>query len=251
MIGILTLTRNNLKLTQRAIWSALRQDVPVTVRAIDNGSRDGSVDWLKAYGWLMDANPDNAGVSAGWNRGLGMFFDEGGYEAVCVIGNDTELAPWCVRALSAYDLPFVTGVAVDDHSQIEQRIVPKLPLQPYPDFSCFLIRRDVWKRVGPFDERMKLYASDCDFHIRAHRMGINLWKACAPFYHERSSTLRNATPEEAAEIQTQANKDRAVFQSIYNCLPGTPEYESIFAQSPTSQTDSSPVASGSSSEIHT
>jgi len=75
---------------------------------------------------------------------------------------------------------------------------------------------------------MKLYASDCDFHIRAHRMGIPLYKAAVPFYHERSSTLRLAPPEEAAEIQAQANRDREVFRSIYNCLPGTKEYEELF-----------------------
>jgi len=75
---------------------------------------------------------------------------------------------------------------------------------------------------------MKLYASDCDFHVRAHRLGVPLYKASVPYYHERSSTLRLASPEERDEINVQANKDRAVFYSLYNCVPGQKEYEELF-----------------------
>jgi GT2 family glycosyltransferase len=226
--AILTLCHNNLHLTQQAIWHAMRQDVPVEVFAIDNGSTDGTVEWLRSCKWLLYNCPENRGVSAGWNQGLKMLFDWADADSVLVIGNDTRLAPWTMRLLLSYNLSFVTGVAVDEISQIEQTMPPQLPLEPHPDFSCFLIRRDIWEAVGPFDERMKHYASDCDFHIRAHRKGINLYKACVPFYHERSSTLRLASPEERMEIQEQANKDRAVFQSMYNCLPGQKEYYDLF-----------------------
>jgi GT2 family glycosyltransferase len=234
MNGILTLTRNNLALTQRAIHSFLRQDIPVVVKAIDNGSTDGTRQWLEAYGWLLRANSSNVGVSAGWNDGILWFF-ENGADNVLVMGNDTCLPPYFYRELLSYDFPFITGVAVENMAQI-QPIPNKCPLDPHPDFSAFCMRRGIWRDVGFFDERMKHYASDCDWHIRAHRKLWKLWKASCEFYHERSSTLRNAKPDDAREIQEQANKDRAMFHSLYNCLPGDQAYEQIFLQNPSSQT---------------
>jgi hypothetical protein len=65
-------------------------------------------------------------------------------------------------------------------------------------------------------------------HVRAHRLGVDLWKANIPFQHERSSTMRLAPPAERDEIAMQAGKDREVFQSIYGCIPGQPGYENLF-----------------------
>lgn len=235
MNAVLTLTRNNLALTKRTIASILSQDIPTIMCAIDNGSTDGSREWLDEDDYLLGASSVNEGVSSGWNRGLGNIFSAAlaGHhnmpveEHVLVIGNDTVLPPWFYRELLSYDQPFVTGIAVDSMDVIKS-LPAKCPLDPHPDFSAFLIRRDCWEKVGPFDERMKLYASDCDFHVRAHRLGIPLSKANLPFYHERSSTLNLASPEERAVIESQANADREVFRSLYGCLPGTAEYENLF-----------------------
>lgn len=229
MNPVLTLCRNNLQLTKRFAGSVLAQDISTRLFFVDNGSSDGTKEWLSAFDGL--AFSQNKGVSYGWNVGLSTLFNQGA-DHVLVCGNDTILASWTYSLLLAYNLGFVTGVAVDDLSQVRQKRPPLLPLEKHPDFSCYLVRRAVWERVGRFDDRMKHYASDTDYHVRAHRLGVDLYKACCPFYHERSSTLRNASPEERAEIQEQANKDRAVFQSIYHCLPGQPEYEALFADKP-------------------
>jgi GT2 family glycosyltransferase len=231
MNGILTLTRNNLKLTQRAIHSFLRQDIPVVVKAIDNGSMDGTFDWLEAYGWCMLGHPENFGVSRGWNDGLKWFFSKGA-ETVLVMGNDTWIPEYFYRTLLFCNLPFITGVAVDNMQQANEK--PEVyPLEPRPDFSAFCVSRECWGKIGPFDERFKNYCGDCDMHIRAHRLGVPLWKAAVPFYHERSSTMRNASAEEHANLQEQANKDRAMFQQLYGCLPGEPAYEQIFNEKQT------------------
>jgi GT2 family glycosyltransferase len=101
------------------------------------------------------------------------------------------------------------------------------PLSPCPDFSAFLITREMWQVVGPFDERMVHYASDNDYHVRACRAGRQLWNAGLHFYHERSSTLRQASAEERAQIEAQANADRAVFKGLYGCNPWDPEYSAL------------------------
>jgi GT2 family glycosyltransferase len=156
-----------------------------------------------------------------------MAIFNGSYSHALVLNNDSILPPWFYSELLSYDAPFVTGVAIDKQPVAKPE---RMPLNPHPDFSAFLIRRDCWLTVGPFDERMKLYASDCDFHLRAHRLGIPLWKANVPYYHVNSQTLKRATPEDRAIIEAQANADRAVFKSIYGCLPGTAEYEALFKE---------------------
>jgi len=223
----LILTRNCLALTKRCVESVRRQDIPVSIHIIDNGSSDGTVPWAYEEGILLDAAPENAGVSAGWNRGLSYVFNNLGKQHCLVVGNDTVLAPWTFSLLLSYQKGFVTGVAVDSMMQIAAPSTQR-GTEPHPDFSCFVITVDTWLKIGQFDERMKHYCSDCDYHLRGFRLGVGLYKACVEFYHERSSTLRLAPPGEQAEIQEQANKDREVFQSIYGCLPGSSEYEDLF-----------------------
>jgi GT2 family glycosyltransferase len=199
------------------------------MQVIDNGSTDET-----SAGWWSPSGCSpvvylgvNCGVSFGWNFGLSGLFDSPHCGHVLVINNDVVLPPWFYRQLLEYDKPFISGVSVDKMEQIEKP-APFDSIHPHPDFSAFLIKREVWEKVGPFDERMKHYASDNDFHVRAHKAGIPLWKANVPFYHERSSTLNRATPEERQEIETQANKDREVFKSKWGVLPWGEGYDALF-----------------------
>jgi GT2 family glycosyltransferase len=226
---VLILAHNNLALTKRCVESVRGQDVPTSIMVIDNGSTDGTPQWFDATDDLDGfCWPENRGVSAGWNYGIRIWFAER-EDASCVlcIGNDTVLPPWFYRELLSYDLPFVTGVATDSMAEIEHPPTERR-VEPHPDFSAFLIRRDCWEKVGPFDETMKLYASDCCYHVRAHALGVPLMKASVAYYHERSSTLRLAPPDEQQAIQEQANRDRQVFREKWGCIPGEAAYEELF-----------------------
>ncbi len=238
MNPVLMLTHNNLELTKLASASVMAQDIRVDLLAVDNGSTDGTQNWLpdnsvarSEYNFNCWRNQDNIGVSAAWNWGLNYYFQipflNGSNDHVLVINNDVILPPWFYRQLLEYDKPFISGVSVDKMEQIAEP-APFGSIHPHPDFSAFLIKREVWEKVGPFDEAMKHYASDNDFHVRAHKAGIPLWKANVPFYHERSSTLRLASPEERAEIEAQANRDRAVFQQKYGVMPWGDGYDELF-----------------------
>jgi hypothetical protein len=76
---------------------------------------------------------------------------------------------------------------------------------------------------------MKLYASDCDYHVRANRLMVPLFKANVPFGHDRSATLKNAPKEEKKALEQQAYEDRERFKELWGCLPGTPEYAALLA----------------------
>jgi GT2 family glycosyltransferase len=227
MNPVLMLTRNNLALTMRAAASVMRQSVRTQLDIFDNGSIDGTRECLftgRTRVFWMDGN---RGVSAGWNVGLTVLFDNAKNTHVLVINNDVVLPVWFYEQLLAYDKPFVSGISVDKMEQIAEP-APMGELHPHPDFSGYLLRREVWDKVGPFDESMKHYASDNDWHVRAHKAGVQLWKANVPFYHERSSTLNLASPQERQEIESQANQDRMVFKSKWGCLPWGPGYDALF-----------------------
>ena len=74
------------------------------------------------------------------------------------------------------------------------------------------------------------YCSDLDYDIRAHRKGIPLLRANVPFYHERSSTLKNASPEDRRAIQLRADEDRRVFKEKWGCEAGGPTFAAMFTQ---------------------
>ena len=229
MNPVLTLTHDNFTMTQRVIQSVKDQDIPTEMMVIDNNSSDGTWQFLLAQGFgrgYSFAYPTNRGVSVGWNDGLSILFNRGA-EHVLVVGNDTWLPKTFYRTLLECNVPFVTGVAVDNYEQANQPPQTS-PLEPHPDFSAFLIRKECYEKVGTFDERMKLYSSDQDYHLRAHRMGVQLWKAPVPYYHERSSTLRNASHEEQCELYEQSHQDRRFFQEKHGVVPGSQEYEALF-----------------------
>ncbi len=232
MNPVLILTHNNLELTKRCVESVRNQDTRTFFYILDNGSADGTAEWLHAEKFLFDRHQlktDNEGVSSGWNQGLRYLFSIIGLgysDHVLVIGNDTVLPPFFYRELLSYPQPFVTGFAVESMDDLKEPTERRT--EPHPDFSAFLIRRECWETVGPFDETMRLYASDCDYHVRAHKLGIEMVKVPVPFYHERSSTLRLAPPDEQREIQEQANKDRQRFRDKWGCIPGEKAYEDLF-----------------------
>lgn len=234
---VVILTRNCLELTKKCVESVRKQDVETYIHIFDNGSTDGTVKWLEQawnapnyqFTWFVDV--ENRGVSFGWNLILGQLFDPKNafdVEHVLVLNNDVVIAGGFYSKLLSYDVAFVSGVSTDSMFDLGPLVVhDDLPLSEGPDFSGFLIRRVAWEKIGPFDERMKLYASDNDYHVRAHRLGIPLLRANVPFYHERSSTLKKASPEEKRKIELQADADRAVFKSIYGCEPWEPGYAEL------------------------
>lgn len=55
--------------------------------------------------------------------------------------------------------------------------------------SYFLVRRELWNRLGGMDERFFVYLEDLDFSLRAHEQGWATWYlAHAKIYHKGGGT---------------------------------------------------------------
>lgn len=227
MIPVLILTHNCLELTIPCVVSVREQNYPSTPFIFDNGSTDGTREWLRYHSISGLGSPTNQGVSVGWNLGLTQLFSNPQVSRVLVLNNDAILPPWFVRELLSYDEEFITGVAID---QMPEEKSERMPLVPHPDFSAFLIHRNVWTNLGAFDERMFAWAGDCDYHARAFAKSISMWKANVPYYHINSQTTRRTNLEEQKFFHERADKDREVFREKWGCLPGTEAYNDLFRE---------------------
>lgn len=249
MIGaILIVAHNNLHLTKRAVHTALDQTVPVHVLVIDNGSTDSTARWLASKrrraldegGSCSVIVPDTyLSLAACWNLGLRTFFRVASITKVLVLNNDVEIRPDSYEMLADYldlarnpeGLVSMTGTGSSYLGRPGDWSLQDLHRSriPHPDFSAFLITRDTFYTVGPFDEAyFPAYCEDTDYHVRMHRAGIKAVKVPLLFYHHGSQTLATAPPEERRFIEERATLNRERFRERYGCLPGTPEYDQLF-----------------------
>jgi len=173
----------------------------------DGNSTDGTLEYLKGRKIQDYASKVNMGVSKAWNYGLGYFFQTG-YDHVLVVNNDVVLRPESYSEFLNDGGEFVTGVGVNEKNQFEANYVKSIRM--HPDFSCFMIRKSVWDKIGFFDESMVLYASDADYHVRMHSAGIQAYTIGMPFLHIASGTIKK-NPSESQAICRQADADRESF----------------------------------------
>lgn len=231
--SVLIVSLNNKSLTKLSVNSALAQDIESDVLVLDNGSSDGSIEWLRTKPIALIANPKQLSLSACWNIGLRTFWKMGRTHCL-VLNNDLWLREDYYRLLLEMNKPFVTGVSVDDRDRTGtagDRTAEDLlsGARKHPDFSAFCIRKEVTDKIGWFNESYPCYGEDAEWHIRMFRAGI--WAGCVdlPYYHAGASTLKYASPGEQARIRRGADIGRSLFRKQYGCLPGSPEYEALFS----------------------
>jgi hypothetical protein len=143
------------------------------------------------------------------------------------------MPPSYYRLLLDLNLPVVSGVQdIDGHRVTMEDLdkpFPVQPINPNPDFSCLLWRKEAWEKLGGLDEAMMNYCSDCCAHLRAHRMGLGMFHAQIPFFHFGSATIRNSPPKERRMLDMQADADRLTFAEKYGFTVGSKQYQEQFA----------------------
>lgn len=225
---ILCPVRNNLHLTRKAVASFLAQDIEggVYVLVVNNASTDGTNEWMQTQRQVAQMYYDPPlSVAESWNRGLEHCFRLGA-EYVLVVNNDTILRPDTYRRLVKDGGDFVTAVGTRDATKIEELTEPDPNAKrPHPDFSCYLIRREVYEKVGPFDENFRIaFCEDGDYDLRLYKAGIRAYCLDLPFLHHGSMTIKNADPIEIRRIQIQADKNREYFKRKWGFAMASEEY---------------------------
>jgi len=176
-VDVVILSYNTLLLTQ-SVLSALRATAPgARVVVVDNGSEDGSAEWLGStdgadgtdgmgVGDLTDGvilNGENLGFAKACNRGAWT----GEREIIVFLNTDIQLVEgWLEGLLAAFD---------DEESVMagNQLVRANGNYQRY-DFiagACCAVRRDWFTEVGGYDERFFFGYEDVDLSWQARLNG--------------------------------------------------------------------------------
>ena len=210
-VSIVMLTCNRLDVTRPAIES-LRAHTrqPYELIVVDNGSTDGTrayLDTLERDGVRVIRNPTNRGIAAGWNQGLRAATGD----CLMVLNNDVLVAgDWLERMVrTAYGVARA-GLVGCRASAISG---PQLLLPDYEDTAAFplfarryaeladgtwfeiprvvavamLWRREVYERLGDFDERFGPNLEDDDYSLTALAAGYRNVIANDVFVHHVGS----------------------------------------------------------------
>ncbi len=219
------LTRDKLAYTRRCLESfLLSAHRPLEIVVVDNGSSDGTPDWLEGFraqavrarvGVRLQLNSGNSGCSTARNQGLGLCRGE----IVAFLDNDTELRQrsWIARLLRALEetgaavagpkllYPWAPhpiqcagvvvtlggrpvflgrGESLDDPRFAARREVPALIS------ACWLARRRALLEAGGFDEAFNpVQFEDFDLCYRLRGRGARVvYEPCAEVYHHESTT---------------------------------------------------------------
>jgi GT2 family glycosyltransferase len=199
--------------------AALREQedpgVPWEVLVLDNGSTDGTAEWLRAHHpeARLVVSPVNLGFCAGNNR----LVAEARGEAVAFLNNDTRPRPSWLRALVAAfaaapeDVAAVSGKIVDWAGErldfgrgvmtfdghafqldfrkpLGQAVVPELGDElPFACGGNMLIRKRSFLAAGGFDEDYFAYLEDVDLGWRLWAGGERITFVPDAIVHHRSS----------------------------------------------------------------
>lgn len=182
---------------------------------VDNGSGDGSDALAESFGARVIRFAENRGFAAAVNRGVAASAGD----AVAILNSDVELRGSWLEILSGVlsnypDAWFAVGkiLSAQDASRIDGTwdLISRAgmpwragfgapadhPAFNHPraialaPFTAVLIRRELWERIGPLDERFESYLEDVDHGIRCALAGFaGRYESGAVCLHQGSATL--------------------------------------------------------------
>ena len=205
-----------------------KSNYKVELIVVDNASNDGSSEALsKIKDIMLVKNDKNLGYSGGNNIGIKHALSLGS-EYILILNNDTiveksliinlinsakkgdivspkiyfakgfefhknrykkeDLGKVIWYAGGKIDWQNVIGIHIGvdevDHGQFSKRLEINLATG-----ACILIRRQVFKKIGFFDEKYFLYLEDMDFCVRAKRAGFKIiFEPKAILWHKNASS---------------------------------------------------------------
>jgi GT2 family glycosyltransferase len=238
-VAVVILTWNALAFTKQCL-AALREntDHPAwRVIVVDNGSADGTVEWLATQSWLtVIRNGRNLGFSRGCNIGMAA---TGPDEDVVLMNNDVVVVDptWLTRsqevAYSADDVAVVGTRIVDGNGVVihtgafmqpitmrgQQMAGAELNVNQCSRdrevesvvFAQAYVRRDCIDRIGVLDERLFAYFEDSDYCLRASRAGLKV--LCAGSFRPPVHFQSTSTKENRVEFWSVYNRSQKVFRA--------------------------------------
>jgi hypothetical protein len=153
---------------------------------IDNGNQK----YTPTFGCNFFTTERNIGCAGGWNLICKIAFDEMDLDRIVITQDDAKIPP----ALIEQALEETTGLCITG------------VIQPFFEFSTFVITRDVWETVGEFDENfIYVYSEDADYKQRCMLDSVVI----------NSLYVENKDVNESASIKNDPSIDRINYNRQY------------------------------------
>ena len=215
LVSIVILGFNQVEYTKKCIESIrhhTRQKYELIL--VDNGSKDGTEAFFRSIpGAKVIRNPENLGVSKGWNQGMRLAAGE----YILILNNDIIVGPdWLENMVRlAESDPSIGLVGPRSNYIAGPQVVPEVPYRQEAEILpfirkwqeehalsaaefgfikgfCHLIPRSVFEKVGFYDERFgKGNFEDDDYCVRVRYNGFRALFANDSFIHHYGSVSFN------------------------------------------------------------
>lgn len=160
--------QETIDLTKRAIKSIGNHEI-----ILINNNKDDATD----YGVTkVITNDTNVGVSKAWNQGI----REATGDYIMILNSDVELPEGWERQMIG------EGIVFPSANEPQGEIV-KFAF-PWVHGCCFMAKKEIFNRVGPFDERFFAYYEDADYWKRCELAGIKPTRANIVIKHAVNAT---------------------------------------------------------------
>jgi GT2 family glycosyltransferase len=194
----------------------------VQVVVVDNGSTDGTSEWLKIQkGITVISNSENRGCAAAWNQGWRA---NGDAEWTVILNNDVLVPRGALKRLIAAaereGLDVVSpamrerdqNYAFDGYATEFMAKMEAVVRRGAAHGVCFAVHRRVFERVGGFDEAFRIgQFEDSDFFRRAELAGFRLGTVGASFIHHFGSVTQDAL-RRGPKVKPYEAENRAYFR---------------------------------------
>lgn len=205
---------NQVDYTRQCVASIERcTKIPYELILVDNCSTDGTRDFLKDVKATVIVNATNLGCAKAWNQGVRAATGQ----VIGILNNDIIVTPGWLEGLLSYMQHYDHGVVCP--SAREGRL--NYDLDGYAkDFTnrcatatrselygaCMIIRRDVFDRVGLFDEGF-CYGGceDIDFFWRTQQAGFTAGMTGSVLIHHFSMVTRDAVEKTETRVYIDQN----------------------------------------------
>jgi GT2 family glycosyltransferase len=230
-VSVIVVTWNSLPYT-RACLASLPPSELAELIVVDNGSVDGTVDYLKQLaGARVIFNECNVGFPAAVNRGLAAA--EG--NVIVLLNNDTIVPAGTLSRLARHALDETIGLVVaatnfsGNESRVEASYSTLEGLQEFADerartfadqrfdigtaaMYCVAARREVFDRVGPLDEQFTTGTfEDDDYSERVRHAGYRVVCAQDAFvHHYGGATFSTLSQQQYFDLEA---RNRALFEA--------------------------------------
>lgn len=198
-ITAVVVTFNRLELLKQGIECLRKQQKLTGIIVVNNGSTDGTREWLDAQPGLLVVHQDNVGGSGGFYTGIERAYSEGADWIWCM-DDDVFPHPDCLDRLLAYtDRPevgilsprrllegkvfthefrhfnFTNPVGSLHGRKLAKQQVNQATEIVGADFEGPFISRRVVEKIGLPNRELFIFCDDTDYCLRAHLAGFKLF----------------------------------------------------------------------------